>query len=339
MTATVHKLSNEQVRDIETMIHPYTNLASVREAGPLVMDSGKGIYVYDSQGKEYIEGLAGLWCNGLGHGEERLIEAAVRQMRRLPYATVFAGKSHEAGIALAEKLKEIAPMPTSKVFFAASGSEINDTQIKLVWYYNNALGRPQKKKIISRHKAYHGVTMVAASLTGLPNNHRDWDLPLDFIKFTDCPHYWRNAEAGESEEDFCKRLAANLETLILREGPDTVAAMIAEPVMGAGGVIIPPMTYYAHIQPVLAKYDILFIDDAAANVEAARACGLRAALHVAPDKRNAKQKEEIAKFFKTGQVPVQPAETLEIFALMQAAEESKAQGGAVVKLKNLWDAK
>jgi 4-aminobutyrate--pyruvate transaminase len=258
---SLSRLTNEQVRDIETMIHPYTNLAAVRETGPTVMDHGKGIYVYDSQGKEYIEGLAGLWCNGLGHGEERLIEAATRQMRRLPYATVFAGKSHEPGIALAEKLKEIAPMPVSKVFFAASGSEINDTQIKLAWYYNNALGRPKKKKIISRMKGYHGVTMVAASLTGLPNNHRDWDLPLDFVRHTDCPHYWRNAEPGESEGDFCRRLAANLEAMILAEGPETVAAFIAEPVMGAGGVIIPPRMYYEAIQPVLAQYDILFIDD------------------------------------------------------------------------------
>jgi 4-aminobutyrate--pyruvate transaminase len=255
------RLTNEQVRDRETMIHPYTNLATVRETGAIVMDHGKGVFVYDSQGKEYIEGLAGLWCNGLGHGEERLIEAATRQMRKLPYATVFAGKSHEPGIALAEKLKEIAPMPVSKVFFAASGSEINDTQVKLAWYYNNAIGRPKKKKIISRYKAYHGVTMVSASLTGLPNNHRDWDLPFDFVLHTDCPHYWRNAEPGETEAAFCARMAASLETLIEREGPDTIAAFIAEPVMGAGGVIIPPMAYYEAIQPVLAKHDILFLDD------------------------------------------------------------------------------
>lgn len=261
MTSTPKTLTNLQVRDIETMIHPYTNLVAVREQGPVIMDHGKGIYVYDSQGKEYIEGMAGLWCNSLGHGEERLIEAAVKQMRRLPYATVFAGKSHEPGIALAEKLKEMAPMPTSKVFFAASGSEANDTQIKLAWYVNNARGRPKKKKIIAQTRGYHGVTVVAASLTGLPNNHRDWDLPLDFVRHTDCPLMYRFAEPGESEDDFCKRLAAKLDALIEHEGPDTIAAFIAEPVMGAGGVIVPPLAYYEHIQPVLAKHDVLFIAD------------------------------------------------------------------------------
>src|SRR5690606_9994323 len=171
------------------------------------------------------------------------------------------GRSHEPAIVLAEKLKELVPAPTSKVFFTNSGSEANDTQIKLAWYYNNARGRPKKKKIISRMKAYHGVTIASGSLTGLPVYHADFDLPMQRVLHTDCPHYWRSAEEGESEEDYATRLAANLEELILREDPDTIAAFIAEPVMGAGGVIVPPRTYFEKIQAVLRRYDILMIAD------------------------------------------------------------------------------
>ena len=168
---------------------------------------------------------------------------------KLSFAHLFSGKSHEPGIALAEKLKEIAPFPVGKVFFANSGSEANDTQIKLFWYANNARGLPQKKKIISRVKAYHGVTMVAASLTGLPANHKSWDLPFDFVKFADCPHYYRAAQRGESEEQFSRRMADDLQALIEREGPETIAAMIAEPVQGAGGVILPPKGYFRGDRP------------------------------------------------------------------------------------------
>ena len=154
-------LSNLAARDVETLVHPYINLASFRETGPLVIERGKGVYVYDTDGKPYIEGMAGLWCTALGYGNEELVEAAAAQMRKLSFAHLFTGKSHDPAIELAEKLKEIAPVPISKVFFCNSGSEANDTQIKLVWYLNNALGRPQKKKIISRVKAYHGVTVAA----------------------------------------------------------------------------------------------------------------------------------------------------------------------------------
>lgn len=254
-------LSNLAVRDIETVLHPYTNLATHRETGPVILERGKGVFVYDTNGKEYIEGLAGLWCTSLGYGNEELVEAAAEQMRRLSFSHLFAGKSHDPGIALAEKLKEIAPCEISKVFFVASGSEANDTQVKLAWYFNNALGRPQKKKIISRLRGYHGVTIASASLTGLPTNHTDFDLPIAGILHTDCPHPYRGMEAGESEEDFATRMAASLEALIEREGPDTIAAFIAEPVMGAGGVIIPPKTYYEKVRAVLDKHDILFIDD------------------------------------------------------------------------------
>ncbi len=217
--------------------------------------------VYDEAGKAYIEGMAGLWCTALGWSEERLVQAATRALRQLPFYHGFGGKAAAPTIDLAEKLIGMAPVPMSKVFFANSGSEANDTAVKLIWYYNNALGRPEKKKIISRIRAYHGVTLASASLTGLPANHRDFDLPLDRILHTDCPHHYRFAEDGESEEDFASRLADNLERLIVREGPETIAAMFAEPVMGAGGVIVPPATYFAKIQRVLQAYDILLVAD------------------------------------------------------------------------------
>ncbi|WP_119458897.1 aspartate aminotransferase family protein [Rhodospirillaceae bacterium SYSU D60014] len=256
------QLSNSaSARDIAYHLHPYTNAVKLEAEGPLVLTEGKGVYVYDENGKPYIEGMAGLWCTSLGFGEERLVEAATRQLRKLPYYHTFTFKSHDTAIDLAEKLIGLAPVPMSKVFFTNSGSEANDTVVKLVWYYNNAIGRPEKKKIIARLKGYHGVTVAAASLTGLPYNHIDFDLPIANILHTDCPHHYRFGLPGESEEDFASRMAANLEKLILDEGPDTVAAFIAEPVQGAGGVIIPPRTYFEKIQAVLKKYDILFIAD------------------------------------------------------------------------------
>src|SRR6478672_3438026 len=254
-------LSNLAVRDIETLIHPYTNLDQFRQTGPLVLERGQGVHVYDSEGKSYIEGMSGLWCTALGYGNEELVEAAATQMRKLPFAHLFSAKSHDPAIELAERLKEIAPVPISKVFFCNSGSEANDTQVKLVWYMNNALGRPRRKKIISRIKAYHGVTIASASLTGLPNNHIDFDLPIAGILHTSCPHHYRFALPGETEEQFATRLAADLEAMIVSEGPETVAAFIAEPVMGAGGVIVPPKTYFARISEVCRKYDVYMISD------------------------------------------------------------------------------
>ncbi|GJE00156.1 aminotransferase [Methylobacterium isbiliense] len=254
-------LSNLAARDVETLIHPYTNLALVRETGPLVLERGHGVWVYDTDGRPYLEGMAGLWCTALGYSNEELVEAARDQMARLPFSHLFSGRSHDPAIELAETLKEIAPIPVSKVFFTSSGSEANDTQVKLTWYLNNALGRPRKKKIIAQRKGYHGVTVASASLTGLPANHADWDLPLPGFLHAACPHHYRGAEAGESEEAFSARLAAELDAFIQREDPDTVAAFIAEPVMGAGGAIVPPKGYFAAIQPVLARYDIRFIAD------------------------------------------------------------------------------
>jgi 4-aminobutyrate--pyruvate transaminase len=248
-------------RDIAHYLHPYTNLAQHEEIGPHIVTKGHGIYVTDETGKEYIEGLAGLWCTAFGFGEEELVKAATEQMSVLPYYHSFAGKSVNPAIDLAETLKEIAPVEFSKVFFANSGSEANDTMVKMVWYYNNAKGRPAKKKIISRLRGYHGVTVASGSLTGLPYAQQDFDLPLDFARHTMTPDYYRDAEPGESEEDFASRCAQALEDMIIEEGPETVAAFIAEPVMGAGGVILPPKTYFEKIQAVLKKYDILMVAD------------------------------------------------------------------------------
>jgi 4-aminobutyrate--pyruvate transaminase len=254
-------LSNAQARDVEALLHPYTNAVAHRKAGPHVIERGEGVYVFDEQGNRFIEGMAGLWCAGLGFGDAELVEAAREQLGKLPYYHLFGGRSYEPAIELAERIKDMAPVPMSKIIYQSSGSEANDTQIKLIWFYNNARGKPQKKKIISRVKGYHGVTIVSGSLTGLVNNHRDFDLPVDRILHTGTPHFWREAKDGESELEFSTRLAAELEEMIVREGPDTVAAFIAEPVMGAGGVIPPPEGYFAAIGEVLERHDILMIDD------------------------------------------------------------------------------
>ena len=248
-------------RDQSFHLHPATNLRTLQKEGPLVITRGEGVYVYDDEGRRYLEGMAGLWCASLGFSERRLAEAAYRQMCELPFYHSFAGKVPAIATELAERLIRMAPAGMGKALFANSGSEANDTAIKLAWYVNNALGRPQKKKIISRQRAYHGVTVATASLTGLAFAQEDFDLPIARILHTDCPHYYRGAKAGESEEAFAARLADSLERLILREGPDTVAAFFAEPVMGAGGVIVPPATYFDRIQPLLKKYEILFVVD------------------------------------------------------------------------------
>jgi len=248
-------------RDLAFHLHPSTNLRQVQAEGPLVITRGDGVYVYDDEGRRYLEGMSGLWCASLGFSERRLADAAYRQMCELPFYHSFAGKVPAVSAELAERLIAIAPAGMARVLFANSGSEANDTAIKLAWYVNNAQGRPRKKKIIARQRAYHGVTIASGSLTGLAFAHNDFDLPIERIVHTDCPYYYRGAQPGESEEAYAARLAESLEALIAREGPDTVAAFFAEPVMGAGGVIVPPATYFERIQPILRKHDILFVAD------------------------------------------------------------------------------
>jgi 4-aminobutyrate--pyruvate transaminase len=247
--------------DARHHLHPYTQLRQLEKEGPLVIVRGDGVHVIDEHGKRYIEGMSGLWCASLGFSEARLADAAQRQMRVLPYYHSFSGKVPGPVPTLVDKLMEWAPPPMARVLFANSGSEANDTAFKLVRYYNNARGRPQKKKIIARNKGYHGVTLAAASLSGLPMMHQHFDLPLQDVIRVACPHHYQFAKDGESEAQFVERLAQELEDTILREGPDTVAAFIAEPVQGAGGVIIPPPGYFDRVQPILRKYDILFIAD------------------------------------------------------------------------------
>jgi 4-aminobutyrate---pyruvate transaminase len=250
-----------EARDVAYVFHGYTNLEAHRHTGPMVIDRGEGIYVFDTAGRRYIEAMAGLWCVGLGFSEARLIDAAERQLRRLPFYHNFSHKSHDPMVELAEVLVRMAPAPMVKAYFANSGSEANDSAIKMIWYRSNALGQPNRKKIISRTRGYHGVTVASGSLTGLPNNHRSFDLPLpNFIHVTS-PHFWREARPGETEEEFASRLAAELEEVIIREGPETIAAFFGEPVMGAGGVIVPPRTYWQKIQAVLRRYDIILVAD------------------------------------------------------------------------------
>jgi len=254
--------NSNAVRDIANVLHPYTDHRAHAQNGPLVITRGEGVRVFDDQGKDYIEALAGLWCASLGFDNKRLVDAAHAQMLKLPFYHGFTSKSHEPMIDLSEMLVERAPVPMSKAFLANSGSEANDTAIKMIWYANNALGRPNKKKIIGRLKAYHGITIAAGSVTGLPANHKMFDLPVsDRFFHVSTPHHYHGANPGESEEDYATRLAAELDALIQREGPDTVAAFFAEPVMGAGGVIVPPATYFEKVQAVLKKHDVLFVAD------------------------------------------------------------------------------
>ena len=250
-----------EARDVAYYFHPATNARRHEKIGPLVIESGSGVFVRDDQGKEYIEGLAGLWSVAVGFGEKRLAEAAARQMAKLPYYHSFGGKSHPQAIALAERLVKMAGGRLAKAQFTSSGSEANDFVVKLVWYTNNALGRPKKKTIVSRQKGYHGVSIASGSLTGTPNFHRDFDLPLGFVRHLTAPHYWRNALAGESEDGFSERLAQEFENLIRDEGADTIAAFIGEPVMGAGGVIAPPPGYWPRMQAICRKHDILLVAD------------------------------------------------------------------------------
>lgn len=257
-----NKLNSIAQKDIASHLHSYSNLAESKHTDPLVIVRGDGIHVIDDKGRRFIEGMSGLWCASLGFSHPRLIQAATKALETLPYYHTFNHRTNGAVAELSEKLLEIAPSPMGRVFFASSGSEANDSAAKMVWYYHNAIGKPRKKKIIARRNAYHGVTAVAASMGGLASNHADFDLPISprFLH-TECPHFYRKGLPSETEDQFATRLADLLERQILEEGPETVAAFIAEPVMGAGGVIVPPVGYFEKIQTVLRKYDVLMIAD------------------------------------------------------------------------------
>ena len=249
-------------QDVRNLLHPYTPLDKIAVTGPMVIRKGDGVYVEDDQGRRYLEGMSGLWCTALGFSEQRLVDAAIRQMRDLPYYQIFAGRSNEPSIELSERLLSMTRhLGMDKALYANSGSEANDAAVKVIWYYFNALGQPQKKKLIARERGYHGVTVMTASLTGLAGNHADFDLPIGRVLRTGCPSAYHYARPGETEAQLVDRLMAELEALIAREGADTIAAFFAEPVQGAGGVIVPPEHYFPKLQAVLKQHGILLVAD------------------------------------------------------------------------------
>lgn len=256
MTST----SNLQAANQSAFLHGFSDLAALERTGPCVIERGEGIYVFDRSGRRYMEGNSGLWNVVLGYDNPRLKQAMRRQLERLPAYHGFFGRLSDMALELAGRLKAIAPMPTGKVFFTNSGSEANDTAAKMLWMVAQADGHPKRRKFISRINAYHGVTVMTANLTGKPYN-KVFGLPTGEVVFADCPHYWRNGRSGESEAEFTRRLALDLEALIQREGADTIAGFFAEPAMGAGGVIVPPDGYFQAIQPVLKRYAIPLVAD------------------------------------------------------------------------------
>ena len=243
-----------------SIVYPTTNLKHVEQ---LNIVRGDGVYVYDDSGKEYLEGLAGLWCASLGYGNAELIEAITDQLKTLSYSHMFGGRTHNVVIRLAEQLSEMLPVKNSRIFFANSGSEANDSHIKMLRYYFNVTGEPQKKKIIALERSYHGVTVASAALTGLPANHTHFDLPVDALGVirAESPHYYRGRKDNETEREFCERIIGNLEDLILRENPETIAAFVAEPIGGASGVVVAPENYFPEVENLLTKYDIMLWSD------------------------------------------------------------------------------
>jgi L-2,4-diaminobutyrate transaminase len=252
-----------QEKDRNYVFHPSTHLAkhSRGETPNRIMAGAEGVYLWDTEGRRSLDGFGGLYCVNMGYGCAEIADAISKQAHELPFAHVYASQGTVPVAQLAEKIVDYFGENMRRVFFGLSGSDANETNIKLVWYYNNILGRPQKKKIISRHRGYHGSGLVTGSLTGLPFFHEFFDLPLELVRHTTTPHYYRMSNDGESELDFSKRCARELEDLILAEGPDTVGAFIGEPVLGTGGIIPPPQGYWAEIQAVLDKYGILLIAD------------------------------------------------------------------------------
>ncbi|MCH2190931.1 MAG: aminotransferase [Gammaproteobacteria bacterium] len=247
--------------DANSILHPSTNAHEFAKSGSRIMQSGEGVYLHDTDGNKLIDAVAGLWCVNVGYGRKELADAMHNAACDMGYYHTFTGMSNIPQIELADRLLELAPNNMSKVFFASGGSDGNDSLMKIVWYYHNLIGKPQKRKIISRWQAYHGTSIATASLTGLPSFHKDFNLPIDGVVHTESPDYFRHAKDNETELEFSKRRASELEALILEHDPETVGAFIAEPVMGAGGVITPPEGYFAEIQKVTKKYDILFIAD------------------------------------------------------------------------------
>jgi L-2,4-diaminobutyrate transaminase len=256
---------NDQLEqwDRENFFHPSTHLGQFArgEMPHRVVTGGSGVYIEDREGNRLLDAFAGLYCVNVGYGRQEIAEAIARQAKELAYYHAYVGHGTEASITLSRMILDRAPDHMSKVYFGQSGSDANETNIKLVWYYNNVLGRPEKKKIISRWRGYHGSGLMTGSLTGLEAFQKAFDLPLDRVIHTEAPYYYRRADGAMGEEAFSRDCAMKLEALIQAEGPDTVAAFIAEPVLGTGGLVPPPKGYWEAITPVLEKYDILLIAD------------------------------------------------------------------------------
>ena len=266
MTLETHHNIDLAELDEQSYLHPFTSVTESERSRPWMVESGSGIHITDARGQTYIDATSGLICVNVGYGREEVARAIYDQARKLSYFHTFWGTGNEPAARLADRIVDIAPGNMRRVMFGTSGSDANDTQIKLCWYYNNVLGRPEKKKIIARERGYHGTTLAAASVTGVPALHRLFDLPLPRVIWTSAPDYGKKAEPGMSERDFSKALARELEDLIDAEGPDTVAAFIGEPVMGSSsGVLVPPEGYFEEIGRVLRKHDILFIADEVVN--------------------------------------------------------------------------
>ncbi|WP_413873023.1 aspartate aminotransferase family protein [Albidovulum sp.] len=258
-------LRNDQLDqwDRETFFHPSTHLAQhARGESPnRVIRTASGVHIEDRDGRRLLDGFAGLYCVNAGYGRQEIAEAIAAQARELAYYHAYAGHGTEASITLAKMILDRAPANMSKVYFGLGGSDANETNVKLVWYYNNVLGRPEKKKIISRWRGYHGSGLMTGSLTGLELFHKKFDLPLSQVIHTEAPYYYRRKDLNQTEAEFVAHCAAELERLIDREGADTIAAFIGEPVLGTGGIVPPPAGYWQAIQKVLRKHDILLIAD------------------------------------------------------------------------------
>jgi len=258
-------LTNDQLTqwDHEHFFHPSTHLGQFarREIGNRIITSASGVRITDREGRSSLDAFAGLYCVNVGYGRPEIAEAIAAQASELAYFHSYVGHGTEASITLSKMIADRAPEGMNHVYYGLSGSDANETNIKLVWYYNNILGRPEKKKIISRWRGYHGSGLVTGSLTGLELFHKKFDLPLSQVVHTEAPYYFRRADLNQSEEQFVAHCVAELEALIEREGADTIAAFIGEPVLGTGGIVPPPAGYWEAIQTVLNKHDILLIAD------------------------------------------------------------------------------
>ncbi|RWQ26426.1 aspartate aminotransferase family protein [Mesorhizobium sp.] len=261
MTINIKEVSE---KDRNSVLHPFTQLrdfANGKLGDPTIVETGKGIRIQDAHGNQFIDGFAGLYCVNVGYGRTEVAEAISRQAHRLAYYHSYAAHTTDELAILSDRLVKMAPGKMSKIFYGMSGSDANETQAKLVWYYNNLRGKPNKKKIISRERGYHGCSVVSGSMTGMSFYHDHMDLPLPQIVHTGVPHHYWGATPGETEREFSARRAAELDQLIERLGPDNVGAFIGEPVLGTGGITPPPEGYWEAIQTVLKKHDVLLIAD------------------------------------------------------------------------------